>query len=85
MKAKIQKDDFGALLKLIRSFPEVGKIVIGSSNDGTSPPIATENEHPSMLREIMKKRFPNWHIYKTGDPIIHKNTGFRVLPLELQN
>lgn len=85
MDLDIQKDDVDALLELVKSFPEVGEIEIGSSVDGTSPPIVTKNEWPSRLRETVKKRFPKWNIYKIGDPIIHKNTGCRVLPLEPQD
>ena len=85
MELDIQDNDFNALLELLKSFPEVGEIVIGSSNDGTSPPIVTENEWPPSLLKTMKKLFPKWDIFKIGNPVIHEKTGCRVMPLELQN
>ena len=84
MNIDIKKNNFNALLELIKTFPEVGKIKIGSSNDGTNPPIVTENEWPSGLNEAVKKRFPEWVVYRSGDPVIHENTGQTVIPLERQ-
>lgn len=76
--------EFNDLIETIKSFPEVGGIKIGSSVDGTSPPIVTENELPLRLRETIKERFPKWHIYKIGDPTIHKKDGCWILPLDPQ-
>lgn len=51
---------FDDMVMRVSSFPEVGRVHFGLSEDGRFGYFNTENEFPPALKEILEKRHPGW-------------------------